>query len=62
MEENIIQPTQKQSFKIPLIVLIVTFILNVILGYVSMANMTVVYSQKRKLHFSKTKCTHSMLL
>jgi len=41
MEENIIQPTQKQSFKIPLIVLIVTFILNVILGYVSMANMTV---------------------
>ena len=41
MEENLIQPTQKQSFKIPLIVLIVTFILNVILGYVSMANMTV---------------------
>ncbi len=41
MEENIIQPTQKQSFKIPLIVLIVTFILNVIMAYVSMANMTV---------------------
>ena len=40
MEENIIQPTQKQSFKIPLIVLIVNFILYSILGYLMMANMT----------------------
>ena len=40
MEENMIQPTQKESFKTPLIVLIVLFVLYGIVGYFQTINIT----------------------
>lgn len=40
MEENIINPTKKESFKKPLIVLVVLFVVYGILGYYSLSKMT----------------------
>lgn len=41
MEENMIQPTQKESFKTPLIILFAIFVLYSILGYYSLSQMTI---------------------